>query len=87
MGFSVLCDMDTDGCGWTVFQRRVDGTVNFARGWTEYQVGFGNLKGKFWLGNQQLHLLTKQGRKRLFVQVKSVGCMDIANNLIMAPYD
>ncbi|KAL3832733.1 hypothetical protein ACJMK2_024348 [Sinanodonta woodiana] len=70
LGFSVRCDMDTNGGGWTVFQRRVDGTVNFARGWTEYQVGFGSLEGEFWMGNQQLHMLTSQGWHELRVDME-----------------
>ncbi|KAL3832730.1 hypothetical protein ACJMK2_024346 [Sinanodonta woodiana] len=70
MGFSVRCDMDTDGGGWTVFQRRFDGSVNFARGWTEYQVGFGNMDGEFWLGNQQIHMLTSQGWYELRIDMR-----------------
>ncbi|XP_063437590.1 ficolin-2-like isoform X2 [Mytilus trossulus] len=49
--FDVYCDMDTAGPGWTVFQRRTDGTIDFYQGWFEFEIGFGNLETEFWLGD------------------------------------
>ncbi|CAH3183143.1 unnamed protein product, partial [Porites lobata] len=39
--FDVFCDQTTAGGGWIVFQKRLDGSVDFYRGWTDYKVGFG----------------------------------------------
>ncbi|XP_038052362.1 ficolin-3-like [Patiria miniata] len=57
-GLKVYCDMETDGGGWLVIQRRQDGSVDFYRGWADYRVGFGELAGEFWLGNDNLRTLS-----------------------------
>ncbi|KAM4735254.1 uncharacterized protein tnxba [Anableps anableps] len=67
----VYCDMETDGGGWTVFQRRMNGKTDFYRTWSEYKAGFGNLSEEFWLGNELLHYLTSIGPVSLRVDLKS----------------
>ena len=61
--------METDGGGWTVFQRRQDGSVDFYRNWTDYENGFGDLTGEFWLGLSKIHRLTKEGSNTLRVDL------------------
>jgi len=56
----VYCDQETDNGGWTVFQRRLNGKTEFYRDWISYKEGFGNPQREFWLGNENLYLLTRQ---------------------------
>ncbi|XP_065146975.1 tenascin isoform X3 [Paramisgurnus dabryanus] len=67
----VYCDMETDGGGWTVFQRRKTGKTNFFRGWREYSRGFGELDEEFWLGNEQLHNFTQISPMMLRVDLRT----------------
>ena len=64
--------MDTDGGGWTVFQKRGDliPQEDFYRTWLEYKRGFGDLQRQFWLGNDRLSLLTNQDSYRLRVDLE-----------------
>uniref|UniRef100_A0A8D0C4U5 Fibrinogen C-terminal domain-containing protein n=1 Tax=Salvator merianae TaxID=96440 RepID=A0A8D0C4U5_SALMN len=67
---TVFCDMETDGGGWLVFQRRQDGSVDFYRDWESYKKGFGNQASEFWLGNDKIHLLTNSEAQQLRIDVK-----------------
>uniref|UniRef100_A0A8C7HC13 Tenascin XB n=1 Tax=Oncorhynchus kisutch TaxID=8019 RepID=A0A8C7HC13_ONCKI len=67
----VYCDQVTDGGGWTVFQRRMDGKTDFFRGWKNYSKGFGELSGEFWLGNENLHNLTSMAPMTLRVDLRA----------------
>ncbi|XP_060075899.1 techylectin-5A-like [Ylistrum balloti] len=59
-----------EGGGWTVLQRRLDGSVDFYRNWTEYKNGFGSLSGEFWIGNDNIYRLCSQGKFKLRVEIE-----------------
>jgi len=64
---TVACDANTRGGGWTIILRRMDGSVNFYRNWTEYKKGFGDLGGEFFLGLDNIHALTAVYSQELIV--------------------
>nr|XP_029131391.1 angiopoietin-1-like [Labrus bergylta] len=79
----VFCDMETGGGGWTVFQRRFNGSVDFQRSWKEYKmVWFWDVLGEHWLGNEALYLLNSQGQYSMRVEL-----MDWEGNPAHAYYD
>uniref|UniRef100_UPI00398F033B tenascin-like isoform X7 n=1 Tax=Pristiophorus japonicus TaxID=55135 RepID=UPI00398F033B len=69
----VYCDMTTDGGGWMVFQRRVNGKVDFFRNWKNYTNGFGNPSDEFWLGLENLHKITSTNHYQLRVDFRDEG--------------
>ncbi|XP_045898411.1 microfibril-associated glycoprotein 4-like, partial [Micropterus dolomieu] len=77
----VYCDMDSLGGRWTVFQRRMDGTVNFYRGWDQYKMGFGSAAGEYWLGLEPLFHLTLRKKYELLVDME-----DFSGNKTFARY-
>nr|XP_045246112.1 tenascin-X isoform X8 [Macaca fascicularis] len=78
---NVFCDMETDGGGWLVFQRRMDGQTDFWRDWEDYAHGFGNISGEFWLGNEALHSLTQAGDYSMRVDLRA------GDEAVFAQYD
>ena len=70
--FEVYCDQKTAGGGWTVFQKRQDGSVDFYRAWNDYKKGFGNLNGEFWLGLDKINRLTVSGSYKLRVDLEDL---------------
>lgn len=70
-GLEAMCDVETDGGGWLIIQRRVSGTVKFYRDWEEYKYGFGSYKqGEFYLGNRKIHELTNLDEYELRIDMK-----------------
>ncbi|XP_077535499.1 techylectin-5A-like isoform X2 [Haemaphysalis longicornis] len=52
-GQTVSCDMETDGGGWTVIQKRgqfKNRVYYFYRNWAQYKVGFGSAAQEYWIG-------------------------------------
>lgn len=63
---TVFCDHD----GWIVIQRKqASGKLNFDRDWDMYVNGFGDLRGEFWLGLDNIHKLTNQKWQKMALQV------------------
>ncbi|KAK3530027.1 hypothetical protein QTP86_009918 [Hemibagrus guttatus] len=72
----VYCDMGClDNSGhqdekWTVIQRRINGSVSFYRPWAQYKEGFGDPAGEYWLGLENIFLMTNTERYQLRVDME-----------------
>ncbi|KAL0979468.1 hypothetical protein UPYG_G00185470 [Umbra pygmaea] len=66
----VWCNQRHDPGGWTVIQKRLDGSVNFFRNWETYKQGFGKIDGEYWLGLENIYWLTNQGTYKLLVTLE-----------------
>ena len=71
--FDVFCNQTIAGGGWTVFQRKLDGSFSFDKTWKDYKNGFGDLSGEFWLGTKKLHRLAKHGTWQIRVDWEEWG--------------
>lgn len=80
--FYAPCDARYAGGGWIVIQRRMDGSENFYRNWSDYRAGFGSLMGEFFVGLEKLHRLTAMRPHELFLHLE-----DFEDEMRFAHYD
>lgn len=45
-------------CFFKMIQRRMNGSVNFYRGWNDYKNGFGDVDSEFWIGRWWVFFLS-----------------------------
>uniref|UniRef100_A0A6B0V970 Putative ixoderin b5 n=1 Tax=Ixodes ricinus TaxID=34613 RepID=A0A6B0V970_IXORI len=74
----VQCDMDSDGGGWTVIQRRTEYEHQndyFEREFKDYERGFETTGSGFWIGLENLHALTSfpNNQQALRIELKRKG--------------
>ncbi|XP_033741958.1 angiopoietin-4-like [Pecten maximus] len=69
----VFCEMESAGGGWTVLQNRFDGSQNFNLKWDDYKNGFGTPHGEYWIGNENIHLLTSSQPYTLRIELGQVS--------------
>ena len=65
-----------------MFQKRLDGSVDFYLNWSDYKVGFGDLNSEFWLGLDNIHRLTSDNNSMLRVDLE-----DFEGNTAYAEYN
>jgi len=61
----------TGNCFPLLIQQHINGSDVFNRSWEEYKAGFNDTAGNFWVGNELLHQLTKNGRYKLRFDLRS----------------
>ncbi|KAK2909543.1 hypothetical protein Q8A67_005380 [Cirrhinus molitorella] len=71
----VYCEMISNGKyedngGWTVIQRRMDGSINFYQPWGKYKRGFGATESEYWLGLENMYELTRNRKYILRVDLE-----------------
>lgn len=79
----MACDSETENGDWLLIQRRQDGSVDFFRNWQEYENGFGDIDGEFFIGLKKLHALTNyNGPQELMILLE-----DAKSTKVYAKYD
>ena len=69
----MYCDQTNSDGGWTVFQRRVDGSQDFFKDWAAYERGFGRVKKEYWLGFGKILRLIGNRRQKLRIDMEDTA--------------
>ncbi|XP_046805397.1 ryncolin-1-like [Lucilia cuprina] len=81
--FYVACDSETEAGDWLIVQKRQDGSEDFYRNWQDYENGFGDIEGEFFIGLKKLHALTTyNGLQELLIVMEGAK-----NSKAFAKYD
>ncbi|XP_060566644.1 microfibril-associated glycoprotein 4-like [Ruditapes philippinarum] len=83
VNIDVWCDMSNGG--WTIIQRRQDGSVDFYRDWDQYVNGFGNTTGEYWLGLKYINILTTIGSE-LYIEMETFETDNVSPASAYAEY-
>ncbi|XP_034559337.1 tenascin-N [Notolabrus celidotus] len=84
----VYCDMDTDGGGWLMLQRRTTGKLDFMKRWRQYIAGFGDMTDEFFIGLDKIYELTNtptQYELRFDLGLGSERAFAVYDNFKIAP--
>ena len=68
----VLFHWNAENCTPLLMHQKVDGSTYFNRPWEMFKSGFGNKYCNYWLGNELLHQLTKDGLYKLRYDVQAL---------------
>jgi len=56
--------------GWIIIQQHLNGAFDWMLPWADYKAGFGSIDANFWLGLENMHLITSLQPYRLRVEVQ-----------------
>lgn len=57
--------------------------MDFYRTWDDYEKGFGDVEGEYWLGNEHIHRLTQSEQP----QILRINMLDYKGNETFAQYE
>ncbi|ALC38310.1 maker410 [Drosophila busckii] len=85
--FQVRCISNSTSHGWTLILRKEFGTESFNQPWSEYEHGFGDLSGEFFIGVEKLQLMTKYQPHELLIKLITQSDYDEHHPYYVEHYD